>query len=124
MIEPRSAADGTIGIIEAANVYTVGPFGGARWFGRVPQMVTVGVGQCSGDAPARFAKAEGQIIIFTAPADEVFIETIHGFEVFARDADVVAGELWFLGMAHQAIVLAFESNFEQSVSLFASGPAQ
>src|SRR6476659_1244815 len=86
-------------------------------------MITTGVRQRSGNTPARFAKAEGQIIIFTTPADEVFIKTIHGFEIVARDSNIVAGELWFLRVPHPTVVLAFNSNFEQSASLVARGPA-
>src|SRR5712671_5983118 len=42
--EPYSAANRAIGVIQAGDIDTVGPLGGARWLRRMPQMVTAGIG--------------------------------------------------------------------------------
>src|SRR5262245_3128796 len=85
-------------------------------------MEAVRIGKCRRDSPAGLAKAKRQVVVFAAPADEVLIEAIHGFEVVARNSDVVAGELWFQWVADPAIELPLNSYFEKPILLSARGP--
>ena len=82
-------------------------------------MNAVRVTQCRRDPSAGFSKAECQVIVLAAPADEAFIESIDRFEIFARDTDVVARELWLLRVTRPTVILSLDSNFEQAVAFFA-----
>jgi len=85
----------------------------------MPHVKSVRVPKRRCNPPPRFAQAKCQVIIFAAPADEAFIETVHRFKIFAGNSNVVTRKLWFLWMAGPMVVLAFNADFEQTLAFLA-----
>src|SRR5262245_8929486 len=90
------AADAARGLIRSQkvrHVVAVPPFGRGGDVGRMPHVIEPRVANDGHDSHAGGAKTLGEVIVFAAPTDEAFIETVHALEVAPPDAEVAASEL-------------------------------
>src|SRR6185436_18465205 len=77
--------------------------GRLRFLGRVPEVIGVGPAQNRSDSYARAPQAAAQIVVFRAPADEVFVVAVDALIIGAPDAYVVAGKIGLAGPPMEAM---------------------
>src|SRR4029078_6221205 len=88
----------------------------------MPHVVEVGKCEGGNDPAAGTTQAVRQIIVFAAPTDKAFVETVHGLEIISPDSEVVRDELRFFDVANYFVVAIFDSLKRETDSLSAADP--
>jgi hypothetical protein len=76
------------------------------------------------DTHSQRAESVGQIIVFAAPPNKMFIEAINLFEMMPPQGDVRTGKFWFLWMADCLIEAVSKPSVTDSLLLTPRNPAQ
>src|SRR5688572_6207138 len=84
--------------LEVSDVRPLAPLLWRRRMGRMPQVIAAGVAEGGGDAGAAPSQTAREIVVFAAPAAELFVEAVDPFQLVAPHSHIPADELRTVGM--------------------------